>query len=165
MLPTNHHPSAPPTPTSNPQDHHRFWTALDKSIDSLALPLTISSTALNITILLNIIYYLLSSISTLLLSLSQLLTTSEHIIGLIAITYCTAVLGLAGVTFLDILGEAMEGDGGGEMALERLLRVDGAVERVNGVVDPVMAAVVEPVLEILCVPDTGPRHAYSNLTC
>ncbi|KAE9971126.1 hypothetical protein EG328_005825 [Venturia inaequalis] len=103
-------------------------------------------------------------ISSLLLSLSQLLTTSEHIIGLIAITYCTAVLGLAGVTFLDIWGEAMEG-GGGEMALERLLRVDEAVERVNGVIDPVMAAVVEPVLEILRVPGVRPRHAYSNLTC
>lgn len=54
----------------------------------------------------------------------------------------------------------MEG-GGGEMALERLL----GVEKVNGVIDPVMAAVVEPVLEILRIPGVRPRHAYSNLTC
>ncbi|TID22033.1 hypothetical protein E2P81_ATG11147 [Venturia nashicola] len=144
---------------------------IDKCIDYLAISLTLFSTALNITIILNIFYCLLYFLSTVLVSLGNFLTASENIIGFIAITYCTAVLGLAGVTFFDIAGQAMEDHGDG-LALERLFEED-LVDRLKGVVQAEMEDVVEPVLEVVGAPELEAgsvrrpqaKHKYSNLTC
>lgn len=140
-------PSSKLSPIDRP-----FWKHLDKLIDFLATHLALTSVALNITIILNIIYCLLFSIATFLLSVADFLTTSENIIGFIAIIYCTEFLRFGFGTIFEIAWTATEE--GDKLALERLLQSDG----------PVVKAVVEPVLETIRVHPYRPVYTYLNLT-
>lgn len=139
-------------------------TAPDRYIEYLAIPLTLFSSTLNITIILNIVYCLLYCLGIILLSIAVVLTASENITGFIVVIYCTAFLGLVCVTSFDIIGEAMGKSDG--LALERPSEAEEPVANVvEAIIEPALETVIEPVLEAIGVRPRRRRHTYSNLTC